>query len=610
MYTKKIEIEHYGPISLLDIDLPFNGDTPKPVVLVGENGSGKSISLSHIMNGLAEAKSRAYPETPEVATGMVFKIRSPFYVKSGSLWSYARVVFEQNLFLGELTLSSMKGKLGDISPEFTFQNARDGWNQLADDENSRLISNFDIVTDTKFREFFGNNCVLYFPHNRFEEPAWLNEENLKAQAKYMNIEHTQGYTSRRIINYSSLNDNQNWLFDVVYDMTAFETRTENLVVTDSRTNRTSVISEWKGYLGDSTNIYGIALDVTRRVMRHDRRLAFSIGRRLNRTISLRRGGRTLVPNIFQLSSGETSLLNLFFSILRDFNLSRTSFSSAHEVRGIVVVDEIDLHLHAVHQYEILPSLIQMFPKVQFIVTTHSPLFVLGMNNAFGEDGFALYRLPDGQQISPEEFSEFGSAYEVFRSSSAFSDDVRLAVRNAQRPILYMEGDTDITYLRKAADLLRQDAVLASVELREGGGDRLRKVWKEVAALPEELVPRKVMVLRDCDYTGEAEDKGHRLKRKIPKKDGHPIEKGIENLFSQATIEKARSHKHAYIDVTDAHIRTERGEQRQIPETWTVNENEKKNLCDWLCEDGTAEDFQHFQVIFDLLDELLDEEQDA
>ena len=119
-----------------------------------------------------------------------------------------------------------------------------------------------------------------------------------------------------------------------------------------------------------------------------------------------------------------------------------------------------------------------------------------------------------------------------------------------------------------------------------------------------------MVLRDCDYTGQAEDKGHRHKRKIPKQDGHPIEKGIENLFTQETIEKARSHKSAFIDVTDAHTKIERGERRQIPETWTVNENEKKNLCDWLCENGTAEDFQHFQVIFDLLDELLDEEQDA
>ena len=31
-----------------------------------------------------------------------------------------------------------------------------------------------------------------FPPNRFEEPAWLNEENLKAQAQYMDMKHMYG----------------------------------------------------------------------------------------------------------------------------------------------------------------------------------------------------------------------------------------------------------------------------------------------------------------------------------------------------------------------------------------------------------------------------------
>ena len=37
----------------------------------------------------------------------------------------------------------------------------------------------------------------------------------------MDLKHFQGYTSRKVINYSSLNDNQNWLFDQIYDMSAF-----------------------------------------------------------------------------------------------------------------------------------------------------------------------------------------------------------------------------------------------------------------------------------------------------------------------------------------------------------------------------------------------------
>ena len=56
----------------------------------------------------------------------------------------------------------------------------------------------------------------------------------------------------------------------------------------------------------------------------------------------------------------------------------------------------------------------MFPKVQFIVTTHAPLFLLGMQRLFGEDGFAIYRMPKGQRISAEEFSELGKRISPLR----------------------------------------------------------------------------------------------------------------------------------------------------------------------------------------------------
>ena len=54
--------------------------------------------------------------------------------------------------------------------------------------------------------------------------------------------------------------------------------------------------------------------------------------------------------------------------------------------------------------ERLPSLLRMFPKVQFVVTTHSQLFVLGMSKVFGEDGFAMYRMPHGQKMQLQKSS--------------------------------------------------------------------------------------------------------------------------------------------------------------------------------------------------------------
>ena len=176
-----------------------------------------------------------------------------------------------------------------------------------------------------------------------------------------------------------------------------------------------------------------------------------------------------MPNIFQLSSGETSLLNLFLSILRDFDLCGAAFSNASEVRGIVVVDEIDLHLHAVHQYEVLPNLIQMFPNVQFVVTTHSPLFVLGMQRSLGKTVFSLYRLPQGHRISPEEFGEFGDAYRASQKRSSFRTTCERQLKGAKAYCVSSKAQTDQRYMERASELLDKEALLECVELRDGGG---------------------------------------------------------------------------------------------------------------------------------------------
>ena len=467
MYTKRIQIINYGPIDNLDIEFPSDGDVPKPVVLVGANGSGKSILLSHIVNGLVSAQCRAYPGTPEVETGKVFKIRSGSYIRSGSQSSFARVDFEDGLFISEMVLSRQKRGYETMPTELGGEDAKVAWDQMQAEQHNGFISSISQMDQTKLWEIFSKNCVLYFPPNRFEEPAWLNEENLNSHAELIVPVRLQGSTTRRVINYSSLKGNQNWLFGVLFDRAVFETRTVNVPMPVQDGAQSVPLPIQVGPSGDATGVYEIALQVVRLIMKGEIGARFGIGQRLNRVVSLEGANGNIVPNIFQLSSGETSLLNLFLSILRDFDLSDEPLTKAADIRGIVVVDEIDLHLHAVHQHEVLPVLMQMFPKIQFLVTTHSPLLVLGMAQTFGEDGFALYRMPQGQQISPEEFTEFGDAYQAFTATSKFSDDIRSAVRDAQLPILYMEGKTDVQYLKRAAVLLTGRHYLRALKLKLG-----------------------------------------------------------------------------------------------------------------------------------------------
>ena len=64
--------------------------------------------------------------------------------------------------------------------------------------------------------------------------------------------------------------------------------------------------------------------------------------------------KAIIPSIFDLSSGESALLTLFGEIIRQWdNLSRNR--AMLYMTGIVLIDEVDKHLHITLQKEILPK---------------------------------------------------------------------------------------------------------------------------------------------------------------------------------------------------------------------------------------------------------------
>lgn len=79
----------------------------------------------------------------------------------------------------------------------------------------------------------------------------------------------------------------------------------------------------------------------------------------------------LTLDILQLSQGEKSLFALVADIARRLVLLNPSLSDPLQGNGIVLIDEIDLHLHPGWQQSVIPNLLKTFPNIQFIVTTHS-----------------------------------------------------------------------------------------------------------------------------------------------------------------------------------------------------------------------------------------------
>lgn len=162
-------------------------------------------------------------------------------------------------------------------------------------------------------------------------------------------------------------------------------------------------------------------------------------------------GEIIIPSIKSLSTGQLALFNIFATIIRYADkLDIRKSIEIFEITGIVIIDEIELHLHSKLQHEILPKLLKLFPKIQFIITSHSPLFLLGMENEFGKDGFSIYQLPDGECIDSERFREFGIAYEYFKITNTYKKDILHKIReNTEKDLIITEGATDWKHMKAA-----------------------------------------------------------------------------------------------------------------------------------------------------------------
>lgn len=77
----------------------------------------------------------------------------------------------------------------------------------------------------------------------------------------------------------------------------------------------------------------------------------------------------------QLSQGEKTILTLVGDLTRRLVLLNPKLNNPLQGKGIVLIDEVDLHLHPSWQQSIIEKLQYTFPNVQFIITTHSPQVV-------------------------------------------------------------------------------------------------------------------------------------------------------------------------------------------------------------------------------------------
>jgi len=100
----------------------------------------------------------------------------------------------------------------------------------------------------------------------------------------------------------------------------------------------------------------------------------------------------------ELSGGRKSVLGLAMDIM--FNLAGGDGEMRH-LEGLVLLDEIELHLHPRWKVKIVKLLRDIFPTVRFITTTHDPLCANGLEEGELQ---VLYELPSGHERKAEQIN--------------------------------------------------------------------------------------------------------------------------------------------------------------------------------------------------------------
>lgn len=127
------------------------------------------------------------------------------------------------------------------------------------------------------------------------------------------------------------------------------------------------------------------------------------------------------PYRFQnLSSGYASILSVYADLIMTVEVRDIS---PDQLNGIVIIDEIDAHLHISLQKKILSFLTSAYKNIQFIVTTHSPFVVMSVNDA------VIYDLSKKEQVEDLSMYSYNSVakslFDTLPLSSVLFDKINL-----------------------------------------------------------------------------------------------------------------------------------------------------------------------------------------
>lgn len=109
----------------------------------------------------------------------------------------------------------------------------------------------------------------------------------------------------------------------------------------------------------------------------------------------------------QLSSGYAAIFEIITDIM--MRMERVK-NDLYDVEGIVIIDEIETHLHLSMQKKIMNILTKMFPNIQFVISTHSPFIINSISNVVVYDLERNIRIGEEQDLTNVPYSGIVDSY--------------------------------------------------------------------------------------------------------------------------------------------------------------------------------------------------------
>ena len=334
MKLKKIKLKNFKCFENLEMELNSQCN-----ILVGVNGAGKSTVLDAIAVSLG-----AYLSGFDDMKGKAFDPEDSHYC----MYQAGNRVEAQEQYPVEIYTEAEIPK-GEGIEFIKWQRELNGKGRRTTHGNARQVIDFSRLLQEEVRK--GDNSailpmVAYYGTGRL----WLKKGNRRDVKKSDPLYRQRGYTDCLA---AETNDKQmlQWFKEMTYIQLQ-----EEKAIPELETVKEAIKQCYLG-MGDSVSEANFAYDVK------NSELVVEL---------VRYGNKERIP-VRMLSDGEKEMISLVADIAyRMAVLNPDLLDGVLKTPGIVLIDEVDLHLHPSWQRRIVSDLTRIFPNVQFVMTTHSP----------------------------------------------------------------------------------------------------------------------------------------------------------------------------------------------------------------------------------------------